>query len=68
LSLLSIVGRFGMARGGKVKGAMGTLRKFEALLFSEHTFNEPVQLLSTDEGYMVEGNWCLICVRLRSPT
>jgi len=33
---------------------MGTLRKFEALLFSEQPLEEPVQLLSTDEGYMGE--------------
>jgi len=33
---------------------MGTLRKFEALLFSEQPLDEPVQLLSTDEDYMSE--------------
>jgi hypothetical protein len=33
---------------------MGTLREFEALLFSEQPPDEPVQLLSTDEGYMGE--------------
>ena len=33
---------------------MGSLRKFEALLLSEQPFDEPVQLLSTDEGYMGE--------------
>jgi hypothetical protein len=31
---------------------MGTLRKFEALLFSEQPLDEPVQFLSADEGYM----------------
>ena len=33
---------------------MGWLRKFEALLLSEQPFDEPVQLLSADEGYMSE--------------
>ena len=33
---------------------MGTLRKFEALLFSEQPLDEPVQLFSADEGYMGE--------------
>ena len=33
---------------------MGTLPKFEALLFSEQPLDEPVQLLSRDEGYMGE--------------
>ena len=33
---------------------MSSLRKFEALLFSEQPLNEPVQLFSADEGYMGE--------------
>ena len=33
---------------------MGTLRKFEALLFSEQPLDEPIQLLSADEGYIGE--------------
>jgi hypothetical protein len=33
---------------------MGSLRKFEALLFSEQPLDEAVQLHSTDEGYMGE--------------
>ena len=33
---------------------MGSLRKFEALLFSEQPLDEPIQLLSADEGYMRE--------------
>jgi hypothetical protein len=37
-----------------VEGAMGSLREFEALLFSEEPLDEPVQLLSADEGYMGE--------------
>jgi hypothetical protein len=37
-----------------VEGAMGSLRKFEALLLSEQPLNEPVQLLSADEGYTGE--------------
>ena len=37
-----------------VEATMGWLRKFEALLLSEQPFDEPVQLLSADEGYMSE--------------
>ena len=33
---------------------MSSLRKFEALLFSKQSLNEPVQLFSADEGYMGE--------------
>jgi hypothetical protein len=33
-----------------VEATMGSLRKFEALLLSEQPFDEPVQLLSADEG------------------
>jgi hypothetical protein len=33
---------------------VGSLRKFEALLLSEQPLNEPVQLLSADEGYTGE--------------
>src|ERR1700730_17878602 len=33
---------------------MGTLRKFEALVFSEQPLEKPVQLLSADEGYLCE--------------
>jgi hypothetical protein len=35
----------------RVEGAMGSLWKFEALLYSEQPLDEPVQLLSTDERY-----------------
>jgi hypothetical protein len=37
-----------------VEGAVCSLRKFEALLYSEQPLDEPVQLLSADEGYMGE--------------
>jgi len=37
-----------------VEATMGSLRKFEALLFSEQPLDEPIQLLSADEGDMGE--------------
>jgi len=40
--------------GQRVEGAMGSLWKFEALFLSEHTLDEPVQLLSANERYSDE--------------